>query len=324
VPDLFVIIVNWNTAQLLKDCLQSIRESIHGITCKICVVDNGSTDGSVEIIKTEFPEVLLIKNKTNRGFAAASNQGIRASTGHYVLMLNSDTLISAGVLGAIVAWADEHTDVGVLGPRLVYPDGSIQSSGLSFPSLLRSFVANIHLARLLLPETLVKRLLKKGWDSDSLCEVDYVSGACMLVRREALEQVGLLDEDFFMYGEEIEWCYRMKKAGWRVMYHPQIKVVHLHNRSGAQKWGLRGMAARKLGERLFYRKSYGRLAATVFSTVYAILSLIRFSGYCVLSLSPLASSDQSCLRRKYAEMYKWSFLGLIGMYDQRRLALRAD
>jgi len=141
----------------------------------------------------------------------------------------------------------------------------------------------------------------------------------MLVRREAFEQVGVLDEDYFMYGEEIDWCYRMRNAGWRVVYCPQAEIVHLRNRSGALMWGAGGMAARKIGERLFYQKAYGKLAVVVFSVVQVPLALMRFLGYSVLSLLPAASDHSHSVRREQAEMHKLFLLAILGLYNQTHL-----
>ncbi|MBA4375970.1 MAG: glycosyltransferase family 2 protein [Anaerolinea sp.] len=324
VTDIFIIIVNWNTAEILAECLNSIRHSTQSITYDICVVDNGSTDGSAEMIVSEFPEVLLIRNSTNKGFAAANNQGIHASTGRYILLLNSDTIVPAGALEAMVAFADEHRDVGILGPKLINADGIVEKSGEQFPSLLKSLVSNIRPVRNVLPRHLTEQLLVRGWEGIAPCDVGYISGACMLVRREAFEQAGMLDEDYFMYGEEIDWCYRIRNAGWRVVYYPQVEIVHLRDRSGTLKWGNSGMAARKTGERLFYQKSYGRLEVFVFCAVQTLLSLMRFFGNFVLSLWPAASSDCRSLRCQQAEMYKLSLLVIIGLYDQKHLSRRSD
>jgi hypothetical protein len=220
--DLSVVIVNWNTRDLLRDCLASLLAATGGLATEVLVVDNASSDGSAEMVRADFPSVRLIESPANVGFAAGNNLALRQVAGRHVLLLNSDTLVRGEVLRDAVAWLDAHAEAGVMGPLLLNADGSLQPSCSSFPSLQ-------NLALQLLGITRIARLdgyRLTGWDRRSERRVDVVSGAAMFVRRAAMEEVGLLDESFFFYGEETDWCHRFARAGWEVVFVPIPAVTH--------------------------------------------------------------------------------------------------
>jgi len=303
VTDLFVVIVNWNTAEILKECLNSIRHSTHRITYSICVVDNGSTDGSVKMVSEHFPEVLLISNKINLGFAKANNQGFSIANGRYVLLLNSDTVIPNGALDRLVAFADKFGGrFGVLAPRLKGADGDIQNSIGPFPSFFKSFITRLPFSEYILPKKIVDHYLIRSEKCDYSCEVDYAEGACLFVRKEVIDQVGGLDEDYFMYGEDIDWCHRMHKAGWKIVYLPDIRIIHLVNSSGDKKFGGSRMVAIRLAKLLFYRKSYGSFYAFIYRVIMIIRSFILRYYYKVLIITDLRS-NKTIDYRKMSETY---------------------
>ena len=251
--DLSIIIVNWNTCNLLAKCLDSIFQTVQISTYEIIVVDNNSTDGSADMVHTQFPAVRLIENQQNVGFTQANNQALAASCGRYVLLLNSDTEAQPGALDAMVRFMDAHPAAGAAGAHLLNSDGSFQASHTDFPTLWREFLILSSLGRALLrpsypsygPE------VEKG-----LQQADYIEGACLLARREAVEQVGGLDEGFFMYAEEVDWCYRMKQAGWEVWYLPKVRVVH--HGGGSSRQRKTRMEAELYRSRIrFFRKHYG-------------------------------------------------------------------
>lgn len=226
VSDLAIVIVNWNTRDMLRDCLTSLGGE-QSWSYHVIVVDNASTDGSAEMVTREFPQVHLISNKENAGFARANNQGIQAGQGRYVLLLNSDTIVPTGALEQLIRFMDEHSKAGACGPRLLRPDGSPQPyafGGDPTPGYLLARGLN---------QLLFHRYLH-DWATDKVQEVDWVTGACLLVRREAIDQVGLLDESIFMYFEDNDWCLRIRKAGWKVYYNPQAEIVHIGGQSLAQ------------------------------------------------------------------------------------------
>jgi GT2 family glycosyltransferase len=224
-----IIIVNWNTQYDLCNCLRSIfRQSEDNLSLEVIVVDNASTDDSVRAVRTRFPEVRIIENTENRGFAAANNQGIRASVGKFVLLLNPDTVLWDDSLSTLWEVISEHPQVGILGPRLLNQDGSVQPSVMSFPSLfsaVKSFIrARIHGVSKIAPDI-----------GEDIVYVPCVSGACLLVRRDVFEQVGLLDESYYMYAEEIDFCFRANEMGWKVAYTPLTSVTHLGGQSTSQR-----------------------------------------------------------------------------------------
>ena len=230
--DLSVIIVNWNTKDLLYQCLCSFYTRVRKIEMEVFVVDNGSSDGSGGAIREKFPEVILIENKMNLGFAKANNQVLSLSKGRYLLLLNPDTQVKEGSIERLFSFMDNHLEAGIVGAQLLNADGSKQNSIANFPSL----------ASELLNKSLLRRLFPRKFPGKERhyvepIEVDSVIGACMMVRRKAMEQVGLLDEDYFLFLEETDWCYRMKKAGWKIYHIPQAEVLHFQGKSAEAEKG---------------------------------------------------------------------------------------
>lgn len=247
--DLSVVIVNWNTAALTLDCLRSLFAAPAAIAFDVTVVDNGSTDGSADRIAAARPDVRLIRNRENRGFAAANNQGIAVTGGRHVLLLNSDTLVSRAALEHLVSFLDTHPDAGACSPRLLQRDGRVQ------PYAFGGDPTPLYLTRRTLAR-LVGRSLH-DWNAPGTREVDWVSGACLMARRAAIEQSGPLDEEMFMYFEDVDWCLRMRRAGWKIFYVPEVAITHL---GGASAGGKAAARAYRASLRHFYRKHYGPLA----------------------------------------------------------------
>ncbi|MBE9507190.1 MAG: glycosyltransferase family 2 protein, partial [Chloroflexi bacterium] len=217
--DLSVVVVSWNVRDLLRQCLNSILNTRGALRVEVVVVDNASTDDSVEMVRAEFPSVCLITNTENRGFPVANNQGIAVAQGRYVLLLNSDAEVVGEALATMVAYADTHTDVGVIGPQLLNPDGSVQSSRRRFPTMATAFFESTWLETYA-PLRMLERYYVLDQPDDATLDVDWVKGAALMARREAIKQVGPMDEGFFMYSEELDWCRRFREAGWRVVYLP--------------------------------------------------------------------------------------------------------
>jgi N-acetylglucosaminyl-diphospho-decaprenol L-rhamnosyltransferase len=269
--DLSIIIVNWNTCDMLAKCLDSVFQTVRASAYEIIVVDNNSTDGSVDMVRAQFPSVRLIENQQNVGFTRANNQALAASCGRYVLLLNSDTEVQSSALDAVVCFMDVHSMAGAAGAHLLNPDGTFQASHTEFPTLWREFLMLSGLGRAFLrpsypsygPE------VEKGPQ-----RVDYAEGACLLVRREAVEQVGGLDEDFFMYAEEVDWCYRMKQAGWEVWYLPQVRVIHHGGGSSRQRKA--HMEAELYRSRVrFFHKHYGTGQAVCLKSLIYVFTFVK-------------------------------------------------
>lgn len=240
-PDLSIVIVNWNTRDMLRDCLASVHAGLgehpgrarEQIRAEVIVVDNASDDGSAEMVEAEFPQVHLIRNAENRGFAAANNQGFAVARGRHVLLLNSDTVVHGDVLGRSVAWLDAHPEAGAMGCRVLNTDGSVQLTCLMYPSILNQFLYTSGLWKLRRPR-FFGRYLMTDWRRDSERVVDTISGCYLLVRARVIDEVGPLDEAFFFFGEETDWCRRMRDAGWKLMFAPVGEITH-HGSVSARK-----------------------------------------------------------------------------------------
>jgi GT2 family glycosyltransferase len=251
--DVSIIIVSWNTRELLLSCIKEALQIDRGISREIIVVDNASRDGSAREVKGEFPSVHLIENEKNLGFAKAVNQGLQKGSGKYVLLLNPDTQVKGGAVERLVSFMETHLGAGVAGPQLLNSDGSKQNSIANYPSL----------ATELFNKSLLRRLFKKKFpgkerDYSEPVEVDSVIGACMIVRREAIHQVGLLDEDYFLFLEETDWCYRMTKRGWKIYHVPQAEVGHFQGKS-AEIVKKRAKVEFYRSRYHFFKKNRGRL-----------------------------------------------------------------
>jgi GT2 family glycosyltransferase len=228
--DLSIIIVNWNMKQWLLPCLRAIFEEKEEISQEVIVVDNGSWDRSGSEAKEAFPSVHLIQNERNLGFAKAVNQGLQKALGKYVVLLNPDTQVKHGVIEQLVSFMNTHLEAGAAGAQLLNSDGSKQNSIANFPSLTTELL-NKNLLRRLFP----KKFPGKEKHYSEPIEVDSVIGACMMVRRDAYSQVGLLDEGYFLFLEETDWCYRMKRAGWKIYHVPDAEVYHFQGKSAEQE-----------------------------------------------------------------------------------------
>jgi GT2 family glycosyltransferase len=224
-PDVSIIIVNWNVRDLLRDCLQSIAEQTRR-THEVIVVDNHSHDGSVEMIRSEFPDVRVIANQDNRGFAAANNQGIEVATGRSLLLLNPDTLILDGAIDTMLQWLDAHPDVGCVGCQVLETETDVQMTCFSDPGPLHLSLVESGLHRFGPVARVFGEPTYAGWDRCDERDVDVVSGMFMLVPRRVVQTVGPLDADFFIYSEEADWCRRIRNAGYRCVFAPVARIRH--------------------------------------------------------------------------------------------------
>ncbi len=223
---LSIIIVNWNNKVILGDCLNSIYHTHNVSKYEIIVVDNHSEDNSVKLIKSEFPDVVLLENDKNLGFARANNQAIKIAGGNYILLLNNDTVVTnTYCFDRMIELMEKNPQVAIMGCKLLYPDGTLQSCGESFPSVWGIFKSQILFAKTW------KRLGKNKQGDNHFKKVDFVCGACLMTRKEILDQVGLLKEKYFMYGEDVEFCYRVHKAGYDIGVLTDESIIHLHSKS---------------------------------------------------------------------------------------------
>jgi N-acetylglucosaminyl-diphospho-decaprenol L-rhamnosyltransferase len=277
---LSVIIVNWNTRDLLAQCLQSVYDTAGKLQPEVIVVDNASTDGSPAMLRQRFPQVHLIENRENVGFARANNQAIERCEGDYVLLLNSDALLLANAAQAMLNLAEAKPRAGIVGAHLLNADSSFQASYTPFPNLWQEFLILSGLGRILYGCWYPSR----GPEEDKGPQiVDYVEGACMLVRREAFEDVGGLDEGYFMYAEEVDWCYALREKGWQVWYQPTAKVIHLGGGSSRNRRTQREADLYRSRVR-FFRKHYGDKAAWLLKLQIHSLTMIKIVVHGLLRL----------------------------------------
>lgn len=274
-PAVSIVIVNWNTRDLLRDCLASIEREAGDIAVETIVIDNHSADDSVEMVRREFPDVRLIANADNRGFAAANNQGIEIARGRYVLLLNSDTVVLDGAIEKSVRFADAHAGVGVVGCRTLRRDRqNVQYNCFMFPSLLNLALSLSKLERVFSRNRFFARQRLTWWGYDTPRVVDVVAGCFMLVRREAIEQVGGMDERYFMYSEETDWCWRFQRAGWKTMYTPDATIVHFGQGSASQVANQMRIHQRR-SLLMFMEKKSGKLARWATNAMFATGAILR-------------------------------------------------
>jgi GT2 family glycosyltransferase len=225
-----VVVVTFNALPWIERALESVRgyETI--------VVDHGSTDGTLELVRERFPEARLIEQE-NKGLGGGSNTGMRVASGAYFLLLNSDAWALDDAVERLAAFADEHPEAAIVGPKLLNPDGSLQRSVRGFPSVWRLATEYLFLRKLAPRSRALNSFYGAGFDHDEVREAEFLMGACLLVRREAADTVGLFDEDFFMFSEETDWCYRFRLAGWHVLFTPEAEFVHVGGATTRQNWG---------------------------------------------------------------------------------------
>jgi hypothetical protein len=216
------IVVTYNAAPWIERSLESVR----GREAELIVVDNGSTDGTVELVRERFPEARLVEHE-NRGFGAGNNAGMRLGSGQYFLLLNPDAWLTGDALEQLVAFADAHPEAGVVGPKLLNPDGTLQRSVRGYPTPWRIATEYFFLRKLAPRSRLLNAFFGAGFDHESVRTAEFLPGACLLVRREAVDSIGGFDEDFFLMSEEVDWCYRFRQAGWDVLFYPGAEVVHV-------------------------------------------------------------------------------------------------
>jgi N-acetylglucosaminyl-diphospho-decaprenol L-rhamnosyltransferase len=314
-PIISAIIVSWNTRDLLRACLQAVLAGPDGAGpdgIEVIVVDNASTDGTPEMVRREFPQVNLVANPDNRGYTGGNNQGFRLARGEYILVLNSDTVPQPGAIRAMSDFLYQHPQAAMVGPRLLWPDGSTQSSRRRFPTMATGLLESTLVQRLWQDNSVIRHYYCHDLPDDTAQPVDWVVGACVMMRKVAIEQVGGFDEDYFMYSEEVDWCFRAKAAGWDVWYTPVAEVTHHHGKSSEQDPLARERRFQDSKIR-FLAKHRGRGQAVLVRLFLILTYIVAWIGF---SLAVLFSSynrrDRQVWRKALAGSFRWQISRLVG------------
>ncbi len=280
---LSIVIICWNDWKVIENCLRSIFAGTHGIEYEVIVSDNGSTDGSVEKIRQQFPTVRIVENGANLGFARGNNAGIREATGEYVLILNPDTIIHDGSLDRWIEFADRHPEAGAFGCKVQNPDGTYQESARPFPTVWRSLLAALYLRPLgYLSDSFVSDYYL-GWRGDTEREVDWQSGCCVLFRGDLLNKLGGFDERFFYQFEEVDLCRRVREAGYAIRFTPEASITHLGGQSVGRFPTRFAIEICRNGYRYYY-KHFGKKGARRCRRVLLTSYRVRQLGYGALNL----------------------------------------
>ncbi len=286
-PDLSIVIVSWNTRELLQSCLSSVFENAGDLKLEVIVVDNASTDGSVAMIRESFPQVRLIENKTNVGFAAANNLVFSQCSADLVLLLNSDTIVVGDALRTLVAFVRAHPEAGAVGPRLLHPRLKLRVLGCGYqPTLWREFTHQFGLSRLFPHSRLFRGVhLFTGVHDNEALEVEWISGAALLVRAEVIKKVGGLSERWFMYAEDMEWCQRILQAGWKLFSVPQGIVEHHLSASTTQREDAALISVTAGRSYFIHSQKPSRLKMLLFDLVSISGNLLRATAFFIRSVT---------------------------------------
>lgn len=294
---LSILIVNWNVRDLLRECLHSIERGRGDLELEVIVVDSASADGSAAMVAAEFPWVTLLPQSENVGFPRGNNIALARARGDYLLLLNPDTVVLDEALPSLLAFLAAHPDVGAVGPQLLNPDGGVQSSRRRFPTLATGFLESTWLEGL--APGVLRRYYALDLPDDRTADVDWLTGACVLIPRAVYERVGGLDEGYFMYSEELDWCRRIADAGWRIVYFPLARVVHHAGKSSDQAVTARHINFQRAKLR-YFRKYHGRLAAGLLR----VFLLVSYAWQLLLEAAKGALGSQPELRRQRVRAYR--------------------
>lgn len=261
--DLSIIILNYKACGLLKECLKGIKAATPKLNYEIIVVDNASYDGTPAMMKENFPEIKFISSGENIGYSKGNNVGIKQATGRYIMIMNPDIVVFEGVFEKLVEFMDNRSDVGIVGPKLLNPDRSLQFSCYRFPDFWEPVYRRTPLGKLGSARKKLDKYFMRDFDHASTKEVDWLLGGCVLIRRKALDEVGLLDERYFAYFDDVDLCRSMWHKKWKVVYFPAVSVIHFHRRESAEgRWwsGIFKKVTRiHLASWLTYFKKWGRV-----------------------------------------------------------------
>ena len=281
--DVSIIVVAWNVRELLYDCLKSVYEETRGLDFEVIYVDNASQDGSVEMVRNRFLGVRIIENEKNEGFVIANNQGIEIAAGRYVLLLNSDTIVLDNAIKRAVEFADAHPQAAVVGCKILNPDGTLQRDCFMYPSVSNAFISATYLNKIFPRSRFWGRERMTWCDFDQAMEVETVAGCFSLVRKEAIEQVGLMDRIYYVFGDDPDWCYRFSKAGWKIMFTPDPRIIHYKGQNIKQnpdKFYFQMHGSRLI----FFRKFRSRLKFSLACFLTGLFFVLRVPYWLIVAM----------------------------------------
>lgn len=279
--ELSFIIVNWNAKDFLKACLSSIKKTIGNINHEIIVVDNGSEDGAPDMVSAEFPDVILIRNNDNVGFGRANNIGIKRSRGEYLCLVNSDVEILEGCVSRLINYMKENERIGLTGPKIFGKDGNIQRSCMGFPTLWNMFCCALGFDKIFNRSSFFSGYMLHYWNHNDIKDVDIINGCFWIIKRTALNEVGVFDERFFMYGEDMDFCRRFHEKGWRVVFYSKAEAIHYGGGSSSLAPYKYYIAMQKANYQ--YWNKYNKTSSTIaYSLIKVLHEAVRIAGNSVL------------------------------------------
>ena len=306
VIDLSIVIISWNTKKYLEECLSSLRTVDGNLFGKIIVVDNASTDGSPEVIRTQFPEVVLIETGANLGFSGGNNIGLKEATGKYICLINSDVNVPPDCLPKMFSYMEQNPTIGLMGPGMLQTDGCVHRSGMRFPTLWSVFLRALFLDSLLKGFRVFGGFLMKDFRFDRTTDIDVLNGWFWMARREALNQVGPLDDRFFMYGEDLDWCKRFHSAGWRVVFYPEAKALHYLGASSANAPS-RFLVEKQRANLQYWKKYHGRTSSFIYLLIDCLHYAIRATGWGIVYLTQRSSRHRAQIKiQQYLKCLRWA------------------
>jgi GT2 family glycosyltransferase len=318
-----ICIVNWNTTKLLKNCIKSIEEKTVGLTYEIIIVDNDSQDDSVSMVKREYPGCLLVESKKNLGFARGNNEAVKNASGKYILYLNPDTELITNAIYGMFIFLERNTNFGAVGCKLVTADGQIQfTCARTFPTPFNQFCLLSMLNRLFPQSRALSTVEMNYWDHSDSREIDCLSGACIMARKDVIDSLGGFDENYFMYAEDVDLCYRIRKDAWKIYYLCEESIFHYEGASSKQKADKHFSALMQRASNYYFLiKHFGHIKGMTFKAAVGIGSIIRLIVLSVLTLFLILTGPKKIspdIFGKYLTLFLWS-IGLINSHRQKRI-----
>jgi GT2 family glycosyltransferase len=308
-----IVIVSWNAKKYVQECLDSLKAYAGNPETEIIVVDNASSDGTPEMVLESYPAVVLIRNQKNFGFAKGNNIGIRHSTGEYVYLINSDVNVFEGCIEKMLAYMEANPRIGLLGPRMLGADGKSYRSYMGAPTLWRMLCRALSLDDLFPRSKFFAGYMMQYFNADRIAEVDILNGWFWVTRREALNEVGLLDETLFMYGDDLDWSKRFRDAGWKVVYFPDAESLHYGGASSARA-PIKFSVEMQRANFQYWQKSHGLVSQFVYLTIVWTHQAIRLCGYSLLWLAAKSKRSDAGFKAKRSQAcMRW----VMGVEDKR-------